>query len=158
MIKDYSLSLSLSRSLPPSPFLTDRIAPRTIKHDIVCVCMRERERGGGGERDARCVHRLNTAFPSNRKRSIAFNRPSDRLNRFRFRRIERLRSATPKFDYDRTLLRYNRITRECVKRAFSFFFSFFLLQSRRIFVLCRFCAIVSVTRKIRRIVGRTNGN
>lgn len=122
----------------------DRIAPHTIKHDIL------RDRGGGTGRDARCVHRLNTAFPSNRNRSIAFNRSSDRLNRFRFRRIERLRSATPKFDYDRTLLRYNRITRECVKWTFSFFsslslaISLFSLQSRRICVLCRFCrAIVS---------------
>lgn len=77
------------------------------------------------ERDARCVHRLNTAFPSNRNRSIAFNRPSDWLNRFCFRRIRRLRSATPKFDYGRTLLRYNRITCECIKRAF------FLSQFRR---------------------------
>jgi len=120
----------------------DQITPRTIKHDILRdrEREREREREKGKGRDARRVHRLNTAFPSNRKRSIAFNRPSDRLNRFRFRRNERLRSATPKFDYDRTLLRYNRITRECVKRAFSFFFSsFFSLQSRRIFVLCRFC-------------------
>jgi len=46
------------------------------------------------ERVARCVHRLNTAFPSNRNRSIAFNRPTDWLNRFRFRRIRCLRPAT----------------------------------------------------------------
>lgn len=111
---------------------TDRIAARTIKHDI----LRDREGKREGGRDARCVHRLNTAFPSNRKRSIAFNRPSDRLNRFRFRRIERLRSATPKFDYDRALLRYNRITRECVKRAFSFFFFFFSLDNPVGFLSC----------------------
>lgn len=79
---------------------------------MFCEIERERESGRKGERGGgRSVHRLNTAFPSNRNRSIAFNRPLDWLNRFRFRWFRRLRPARPKFDYSRTLLCHNRITR-----------------------------------------------